>query len=145
MPFDPANLTKLAARHQRLMQIRYGQESIGIGTDEKLRRILHFCADEMDVARAGLWRLNGTGDAIACILQYERGRHHYGTGPELSERDLPRYFVALRNDRIINADDAQNDTRTSELTETYLKPLQIASLLDCPIFAGGKLAGCALH
>jgi GAF domain-containing protein len=62
-------------------------------------------------------------------------------GPELSERDLPRYFVALRNDRIINADDAQNDTRTSELTETYLKPLQIASLLDCPIFAGGKLAG----
>jgi hypothetical protein len=37
MPFDPANLTKLAARHQRLMQIRYGQESIGIGTDEKLR------------------------------------------------------------------------------------------------------------
>ena len=141
MPFDPANLTKLAARHQRLMQIRYGQESIGIGTDEKLRRILHFCADEMDVARAGLWRLNGTGDAIACILQYERGRHHYGTGPELSERDLPRYFVALRNDRIINADDAQNDSRTSELTETYLKPLQIASLLDCPIFAGGKLAG----
>jgi hypothetical protein len=35
MPFDPANLTKLAARHQRLMQIRYGQESIGIGTERK--------------------------------------------------------------------------------------------------------------
>ncbi len=141
MPFDPVNLTTLAARHQRLMQIRYGAESVGIGTDEKLRRILRFCADEMNVARAGLWRLNTGGNAIACILQYERGRHHYGTGPELSERDLPRYFAALRNDRIIDASDAQNDSRTSELSEKYLRPLQIASLLDCPIFAGGKFAG----
>jgi len=54
MPFDPANLTTVAARHQRLMQIRYGHESHGLTTEQKLQKILHYCAVELDVARAGL-------------------------------------------------------------------------------------------
>lgn len=141
MPFDKANLTALAARHQRLMQIRYGRESHDLTTEQKLQKILHYCAVELDVARAGLWRLNAAGDAIVCIMQYERGKHHYTAGPELTARDYPDYFEAMRRDRIINADDARNDPRTSSLTETYLKPLGIFSLLDCPTFAAGKLAG----
>lgn len=141
MPFDMANLTALAARHQRLMQIRYGQESHGLTAEQKLQKILHYCAVELDVARAGLWRLNSAGDAITCTLQYERGKHHYTKGPELTAARYPGYFEAMRRDRIINADDARRDPRTADLTETYLKPLGIYSLLDCPTFAGGKLAG----
>ncbi len=141
MPFDTANLTTLAVRHQRLMQIRYGIESQGLTAEQKLQKILHYCAVELDVARTGLWRLNAAGDAIACTLQYERGKHHYTKGPELTARDYPAYFEAMRRDRIINADDARNDQRTAALTGAYLKPLGIHSLLDCPTFAGGKLAG----
>jgi hypothetical protein len=91
MPFDTANLTALAARHQRLMQIRYGQESHGLTAEEKLQKILHCCAVELDVARAGLWRLDSVGDA-------------------------------------------RSDHRTADLTETYLKPLGIYALLDCPLY-----------
>jgi diguanylate cyclase (GGDEF)-like protein len=141
MPFDPANLTTLAARHQRLMQIRYGHESHGLTTEQKLQKILHYCAVELDVARAGLWRLNSAGDAITCIMQYERGAHHFSCGAEFHASDYPRYFAAIRNDRIIKADDARTDNRTAEFLESYLKPLNIYSLLDCPTFAGGKLAG----
>lgn len=91
MPFDTANLTALAARHQRLMQIRYCQESHGLTAEEKLQKILQNCAVELDVARAVLWRLDSVGDA-------------------------------------------RSDHRTADLTETYLKPLGIYALLNCPLY-----------
>ncbi len=141
MPFDSANLRTLAARHQRLMQIRYGRESQGKSAEEKLQEILEFAANELDIARAGLWRMNAVQDAITCLLQYERGKHHFSRGAVFRSSDYPKYFAAMHSDRIINADDARKDSRTSEFLESYLRPLNIYSLLDCPTFAGGKLAG----
>jgi hypothetical protein len=54
MPFDTANLTALAARHQRLMQIRYGQEGQGLTAEDTLKKIFHYRALKLDVARAGM-------------------------------------------------------------------------------------------
>ncbi|AFM12098.1 putative bifunctional diguanylate cyclase/phosphodiesterase [Turneriella parva] len=141
MPFQPANLTTLAARHQRLMQIRYGEESHGLGTEQKLQRILQYCAEELDVARVAIWRFNAAADTIVHTMQHERGRYHDKIGSELRAEEFPRYFTALNQDRIINANDAYADARTAEFVEQYLKPLHIRALLDAPVFAGGKLAG----
>lgn len=141
MPFQQANLTTLAARHQRLMQIRYGEESQGMGTEQKLQRILQYCAEELDVARVAIWRFNATGSTIVHTMQHERGRYHDSIGSEIRAADFPHYFSALKNDRIINASDAYTDRRTAEFVEHYLKPLHIRSLLDAPVFAGGRLAG----
>lgn len=125
MPFDPANLTTLAARHQRLMQIRYGHESHGLTTEQKLQKILHYCAVELDVARAGLWRLNSAGDAITCIMQYERGAHHFSCGAEFHASDYPRYFAAIRNDCIFKSDAARTDYCTEGRESVGIKPRYI--------------------
>ena len=49
-------------------------------------------------------------------------------------RDNPAYFNALTNEPYVLASDARSDERTSAFTESYLKPFDIFSLLDCPIF-----------
>ena len=54
---------------------------------------------------------------------------------------FPGYFAALDKKRVIRASDALNDPATKDLTELFLKPFNIKSLLDVPIFQGDKLTG----
>jgi signal transduction histidine kinase len=51
-------------------------------------------------------------------------------GAILQATDFPRYFEALRDKISIAAHDAENDTRTSEFRDDYLRPNQIRSMLD---------------
>lgn len=59
----------------------------------------------------------------------------------LRTEDYPAYFLAIHTKPVIMADNAVNHEDTYELTETYLKPLNIVSMLDCPIKIGGKTIG----
>ncbi|MCP4705132.1 MAG: response regulator, partial [candidate division Zixibacteria bacterium] len=45
------------------------------------------------------------------------------------------------NERIISSNNAQTDPRTSEFSESYLKPLGITSLMDTSFLVSGKLLG----
>ena len=66
---------------------------------------------------------------------------------KLNIADFPNYFKAATINRIIVADDAQNDLSTMELTPDYLKPLGITSMLDVGIFSRSTLVGivCVEH
>ena len=50
--------------------------------------------------------------------------------------DFPSYFVALNENRVINAGDAHTHPATHEFSESYLTPLHIESMLDVPIRVG---------
>jgi len=63
----------------------------------------------------------------------------------LSSRQYPRYFRFIEESLLIAALDAQNDPRTSEFTEDYLKPLGIESMMDVPIRLGGTVIGIVCH
>ncbi len=71
----------------------------------------------------------------------------FSSGAELVNSSFPCYFEAIMTENRIYAEDAQNDPRTSELTETYLKPLGITSILDSGIIIEGYLRGvvCSEH
>ena len=62
------------------------------------------------------------------------------SGVELFAKDFPGYFRALREERSIAAHDAHKDPRTKEFSD-YLAPLGINSMLDAPIYVGGKMIG----
>jgi len=97
--------------------------------------------DVLEVERASIWLYTDDRQNIRCSELYERSLARHSSGLELTEKDFPRYFEALRSERTIAADDALQDSRTSEFAETYLKPLGITSMLDAPIRVGGSMIG----
>ena len=80
------------------------------------------------------------------LFAFEK-REHVTDEIMLNAVSYPRYFAALRRETYIVAHDATTDPRTSEFTESYLRPLGITAMLDVPVFIKGRLAGvlCLEH
>lgn len=112
-----------------------------------LEQITEVVAKALDVNRVSVWRYNANRSAIICDVLYEADRHRYASGTELSADLAPAYFRALTDADVIVAHDVEQDARTRELQETYLRPLGITSMLDVPIHSQGKAIGvlCCEH
>ncbi len=104
-------------------------------------------AETLEVFRAGIWTLSEDSATMRCLALYEATEKSYSRGMEVKASDLPHYFAAIMEENRIYAEDAQHDPRTLELTDSYLKPLGITSMLDAGILVEGKLVGvvCSEH
>jgi len=111
------------------------------------RTITEAAARALGVARASVWLYTGASSGIRCADLYQAGSGTHEGGRELLERDYPAYFNALREDRIIAAQDARRDPHTAQLTPAYLAPQGITSMLDVPIRLRGAMIGvvCLEH
>jgi GAF domain-containing protein len=113
--------------------------------DKTARRVDEAAAHALAVERVSVWFLDDGRTKIRCVDLFERGSGKHSCGVELSRRDFPAYFDALGKERTIAAHDAHTDPRTSCFSESYLRPLGIASMLDVPIWANGKMIGVVCH
>ncbi|MCZ0901074.1 GAF domain-containing protein, partial [Microcoleus sp. HI-ES] len=84
---------------------------------------------------------------MSCADLYELTPNQHSGGAELKVTDYPSYFQALNTEQVLAAVDAKTDPRTLEFSESYLKPLNISSMLDVPITHKGQIAGviCLEH
>lgn len=112
---------------------------------QTIRRVDETSAETLRVHRVSVWVLDTPPDRIKCLDLYERGERRHSEGNELLATDFPAYFRALATERTIAAHDAVRDPRTSCFAEVYLKPLQIESMLDVPIWVGGQMRGVICH
>ncbi len=112
-----------------------------------LQRITEILADTIKVARGGVWALNEEGTELRCLSLFEASDRKHSHGQVINANDLAPYFAAIIKDNRIYTEDARNDPRTREMTETYLQPLGITSMLDAGIVIEGKLKGvvCLEH
>ncbi|MHB1093877.1 PAS domain-containing protein [Thiobacillus sp.] len=110
-----------------------------------LRRITEIGAKTLGVARVSIWYYNQDGTALQCMDLYEADTGLHTAGMGLSAKDYPAYFRALAVQHPIVAANAQADARTRELSERYLQPIGITSMLDTPIHMGGTQAGVLCH
>ncbi len=78
---------------------------------------------------------------IECLDLYDAGSDAHQREQRLAKVDFPSYFRALGENRAIAAHDAHRDPRTSEFSESYLRPNSISSMLDAPIWLEGKMVG----
>jgi signal transduction histidine kinase len=108
----------------------------------------------LGVERVSIWQLQteetrsaNPDTQLVCKDLYLASSRHHGSFAPIHGRDFPCYLRAIRERRTITASDAQKDPRTAEFTAFYLKPLGITSMLDVPIWHGGKLYGvlCLEH
>jgi PAS domain S-box-containing protein len=112
-----------------------------------LERITETVAIIMNTARASIWTLSEDQSDLSCLTLFEAGSNQHSSGMVLKTATFPRYFEALLQDSRIFASEAQTDSRTSELSEGYLVPMGITSMLDAGILLEGRLAGvvCLEH
>ena len=112
---------------------------------QTMRRVDEAAAETLRVHRVSVWLLETDPDRIKCLDLYDRGERRHTEGNELLATDFPAYFRALATERTIAAHDAVRDPRTSCFADVYLKPLQIESMLDVPIWVGGQMRGVICH
>ena len=106
-----------------------------------LASITELCALALEVQRSSVWLLVHDNTALRCLYLHDQSAASHGAGGELPAAPFPRYFQELLSGRVIAADNARTDPRTSEFTESYLKPLDIHAMLDAPIRLGDRLIG----
>jgi PAS domain S-box-containing protein len=112
-----------------------------------LQKFTEVVAKALDVQRVSVWRYNASRNAIVCDVLYEAAADFYSSGTELAAASAPSYFRALADAEVIVAHDVEQDARTQELHDNYLRPLGISSMLDVPIHSQGKAIGvlCCEH
>lgn len=109
--------------------------------DFKIRKLLETCCNLLNTSRVSLWFFSEDKKRIVCQLLYLQSDKSFETGAVIHEYDCPNYFNVLKNNRIISACDVQQDLRMNEFLASYLKPLNIKSMLDAPLFSNGQLSG----
>jgi signal transduction histidine kinase len=109
------------------------------------RQATRISAEALEVNRGGLWFFRDGGQTLYCEHQYDRATGLHSKGHVLSREQFPTYMSELRWTRAVVADDAHNHPITRELTESYLIPNRITSMLDAPIIRDGTVVGVVCH
>lgn len=109
--------------------------------------ILEAVLEGLAVQRSGIWLYQEDLSGIACFLLIDQYTQSTEESLVLYRKDLPAYFAALDEDRIIAVKDACSAPETCEFTDSYLNVLGITSMLDTPIRHSGKTVGiiCSEH
>lgn len=114
--------------------------------DAAFREITEASANALGLERVGVWfYADETKDAMSSPDLFLRSTKTHTTAPLLSHTSFPTYFAHLARERAIPADDAHTHPATCELSEAYLTPLGIGSLLDAPIRWHGRMVGLVCH
>ncbi|MEP6516773.1 GAF domain-containing protein [Microcoleus vaginatus] len=139
--------TRLTEQQNGLLELAKNSSIYEGNIGEALREITQMATRTLNVDRASIWFYQEDKSALCCADIYELTPNQHCAGAELKVADYPSYFQALKTEQAIAAVDAKTDPRTREFSESYLKPLNISSMLDVPITHKGQIAGviCLEH
>lgn len=99
-------------------------------------------ATTLEVSRANVWLFTDNDrTTLRCIDIYDFATQLHSAEGELDIDHVPNYINALKQERVIRADDALTDPRTAEFRDEYLPRHNIKSMLDAPIRKNGEVVG----
>lgn len=137
--------TEETIRHQTALLELTKEETADLASI--LRQITERTARTLDVRRVGVWLFDGSRMQARCEDSFDLDTARHEVGEVLRREEVPRYFEALEESRVIDARDARVDIRTADLTGGYLVRHGIGSILAVPVRVQGRPAGylCAEH
>ncbi|MFZ5896968.1 MAG: sensor histidine kinase [Myxococcota bacterium] len=110
-----------------------------------LLQVLRIASATLGVARVGIWEIASDWTRIDCRALYEQPSERFSSGLALELAAFPAYAAALKERRVIAAENAHQDPRTRELESTYLSLFDIGAMLDCPIYDSGEVIAILCH
>lgn len=137
------NTSKERSERQRAAVVSLAlEEAIIIGdVPMAFRGLTKAFSAAVQVERVSVWSLSRDASELVCLCLYDVKEGKHGDGPSLKAADYPNYFYTIFTESLVSVSDAQNDPRTMEFRDDYLKPLGITSMLDAGIWIDGKLVG----
>ncbi|HMM67308.1 MAG TPA: GGDEF domain-containing protein [Dokdonella sp.] len=102
-------------------------------------------AEALGVERVSLWLFDPGKTGIVCVSLFERGKGVTSPGTRIPAHAASTYFQSLQGLLTLTVSDAQEDPRSRQLKEDYLKPLGIGAILDVPLRQFGELIGVLCH
>lgn len=94
-----------------------------------------------EIERVNAWLLNKNNDAIISIGEYDTRTKKFNKNTVIPSKDCPNYFKSIIKNKIILVENVYTNSVTSELTDNYLRPNNIISLMDIPLRMNGELIG----
>lgn len=117
----------------------------GVRLETVFERVTETAADILNVERVGVRLMVDQRRALRCVDLFDRSKKSHSSGVTLQVKDFPEYFSVLERRKTLPAEVALTNPRTFGLTDAYLAPLGITSMLDASIFIGGEVVGVLCH
>lgn len=132
---------------QTVVDLAKNPEVNGADQQRAFQIITETLSATMPVQRASIWLYNNVRNAIECVNLYDAGEQNHSAGIVLAQRDYPNYFEAIKDGRLVIANNAHTHPATAEFSEGYLKPLGIDSMVDAAIRIRQEVIGivCCEH
>ncbi|MDT8316805.1 MAG: ATP-binding protein [bacterium] len=131
--------------HERSIRFKEALLSLSKETFQSIETnfntITELTGNALDVSRTSIWLYDSDKAAILCQDIFIKDKNVHESGLRLASKDYPKYFNGISNNEPIIAEDAQKNEFTEEFTDSYLRPLQIFSMLDVPIWHKGEVIG----
>jgi len=105
------------------------------------QKIIEATALAVNADRVGYWMVDDPTNHLECLNLFERTKNFHANRGILNLDAYPFFMKAVSSGRAIDAFDALNDVRISELKELYIVPLGIMSFLVSPVRNSGKIVG----
>jgi GAF domain-containing protein/Flp pilus assembly protein TadD len=135
------NKKNLLEKYQvELIKLSKNETLLKQGQQYLFKQVCKTAAITLNVNRVSIWLLNDQSSSMMrkYLFEADNSTDELLT---LERKDYPAYFQAIESKPFIIASDAQEHEDTREFTEGYLKPLDIYSLLDCPLVLDRKPIG----
>ncbi|MCM2350824.1 MAG: PAS domain-containing protein [Bacteriovoracaceae bacterium] len=131
---------KFERYHSALSWFAKNPEIYRTGRYQALEIICNKIAEVMRIDRVGIWFYTIDKEAMYEELTYLVDRPN-SQGTILKKSDIPTYFQHLLEERVISCENTFECPATYELVDSYMRPLDVRSLLDAPIFSDGEMIG----
>lgn len=109
--------------------------------DNAARTLVTSLGTVLQAFRTSLWLLDEPRTSLVGTMSCRLDTGEFEHGQRLPAVTCPRYFAALQRHRLVEAEQAASDPRTSELAAIWLRPLGITSVLACGLWHNQTLIG----
>ncbi|MFY8326961.1 ATP-binding protein [Pseudoalteromonas sp. ZZD1] len=109
--------------------------------------ITHAICQALDADRASIWFFNENKDQLQTYAYHGKNTADFIITTSWQQKDLSALFSSINNQAVINTPNALSNPLTQPLSELYLTPLEIESILIVTIVGGSGVIGvvCAEH
>jgi len=145
-PAFEAPSARLAHYHQVLLAVHRNPEMYQADINKIYSLVCKTAAQTLGISRVSIWTLEQKNTVLIRRFLFEENGATDAL-VELHQAHYPVYFSAIRQKSHIPASDACTHPDTFEFAESYLRPLNIKSMLDCPIMVNQEVLGviCCEH
>jgi PAS domain S-box-containing protein len=130
---------------EKLNKVLISQSKNGLFLEGNLKEVAKELTKQVSLTilsdRCSIWLFDTDKTNLFCQQLYSKGDDDWTEGMKISEQDCKEYFLSIKSQNVIIADDAQTNKSTSCFLENYLKPNGIKSMLDVPIIFSGEIIG----